>query len=597
MPPNEMLAQAGEATSPPWLTRPAHFVQFYESDAFLARSLAEFIAAGLQAGSAAVVIATPAHRDGLETILAAKGFDLENLKAAELYYVLDAAETLAEISSDGRPDAERFREVVGSVIARAAHHRPPVRAFGEMVALLWADGKVRAALELEQLWDDLAKCCSFALCCAYPIGAFRREHDAAPFMQICGAHSQVVPAESYREQDVGRDERLRTIALLQQKAVSLEAEIARRRAAEKILEREKQELSDFLENASEAIHKVAADGTILWANRAELEFLGYEEREYIGRHIAEFHADPETIEDILRRLERGEKLHDYEARLKHKDGSVRYVSINSSVYREQDQFVYTKCFTRDITERKCAAELLEKTVVERTAKLNEVVGELEAFSYTVSHDLRAPLRAMQGYARSIIEDYGGSVDAEAVYRLKRIDIAATRLSLLVEDILAYSRTAKGEMHMEPVGLEAVVRQLLDEHPAIEKMRDCIRLGKLCPVMGHATYVAQCLANLVENALKFVAPGRAPQIEIGSEEIGDNVRIYVRDNGIGIDPIHRERLFDMFSRIHPVTKYEGTGIGLAIVKKAVMRMNGDLGFESEPGRGSTFWFILPKVAHV
>jgi PAS domain S-box-containing protein len=578
------------------MSEAGHFVQFYEQDDFLQKSVGKFVSEAFQTGSAAVVIATGAHRNALENVLNEQGFDAAKLKTAGFYYSLDAAETLGEFMVGGHPDPFRFNQVVGSVIAKASREGTRVRAFGEMVALLWAQGNGAAALALEDLWNDLAKRHSFLLCCAYAIGEFGDAASTEAFTQICEKHSRVLPAESCSELASNVDENLRSIAILQQKAAALEAEMARRKTIEEVLAREKRELSDFLENASEAIHKVGADGRIIWANAAELELLGYIPDEYIGHPISEFHADPEIIQDILERLARREKLHDYEARLKHKDGSVRYVSINSSVHWENDRFVHTKCFTRDITDRKRATELLEKAVEERTSQLQEVVGELETFSYSVSHDLRTPLRAMQGYAKSLLEDYGSNLDSEAISRLHRIERAGQRLDTLVRDILTYSRVSKGELNMQPLRLDVLIGDILNQHGAVDPKSADITIEQLHAVLGHEAYVTQCLTNLIDNALKFVAPARVPVIKIGSEEVGDYVRVYVKDYGIGIDPAHRQRIFRMFERVHPEKTYPGTGIGLAIVKKAVSRMGGEVGFESEPGRGSTFWFTLLKAGH-
>ncbi len=392
------------------------------------------------------------------------------------------------------------------------------------------------------------------------------------------------------------DERLRAITLLQQKANSLEAEIAGRKETERALARRERELSDFLENATEGIHQVLPNGRILWANKAELELLGYAAGEYLGEDIRKFHVDADVINDILERLTRGEKLRDYEARLRHKDGSLRYVSINSSGYWERDQFRYTRCFTRDITDRKRAADTLEQTVAERTAQLRETVAELEAFSYSISHDVRSPLRAMQGYAQSLLEDYGAQLPADAIQRVDRIQRAAHRLDLLVRDILAYSAVAKGQVDLKPVGLGPLLDDLIQQHPELQASAKNILIEPPLPVvLGHEAYLTQCLTNLIENGLKFVAPGTVPEVRVSSESLGDRVRVWISDNGIGIAPEHYGRIFQIFGRIHPPKVYPGTGIGLAIVKKAVARMNGETGFESEPGHGSRFWFMLPATA--
>jgi PAS domain S-box-containing protein len=568
-----------------------HFVQFYEEDSCLVDSITDFFARGFTKGECAIVIATEAHRQALASGLKAGGFDLNRLHSSGHYIALDAAETLATLMVGDAPDPERFEAVIGKLIAEKSKCNNGIRAFGEMVALLCAEGNSGGAIALEDFWNELGKKHTFALFCAYPIKGFNNECDGEPFSHICKSHTRVIPTEKYSGKETSTDQRLRTITHLQQKAATLETEISlRKRCQESLIQRER-ELTDFLENATEGIHQVSAEGKLLWANSSEMELLGYNAQEYIGHHIAEFHADREVIEDILARLKRGEKLHDYEARLKHKDQSILHVSINSSGHWENGEFKYTRCFTRDITHRKRAAELLEELVAKRTAELRETVAELEAFSYSISHDMRSPLRAMQAYAISLLEDYRNRpLDEEGIDRLNRIQRGATRLDSLIRDVLAYSRVAKGEFNLHPISLETLVHDLIDQNLE-SQAKKCITVGKLHMVWGHEACLTQCLTNLIDNALKFVAPGTAPYIQIKSEARDGQVRVSISDNGIGIDPEHRERLFKIFGRIHSEKEYAGTGIGLAIVQKAVSRMGGEVGFQSEPDKGSTFWFTL------
>lgn len=584
-----------ESQKPCWhdLGRSEHLVQFYEHDSCLINSVSSFFASGFEDAEAGVIIATRAHREGLITHLSSLGFDIPELEKSGQLTMLDAAETLSQFMVDGSPDPFLFDRLVGSLIAALAGRGRPIRAFGEMVALLCAEGNSSGAILLEELWNDLGKKHTFVLYCAYPIRGFTGEEDSQPFGHICKSHSRVIPAESYSLDGTTKDERLRTIAHLQQKAATLEAQIAIRKRCQDDLARREADLRDFLENATEGIHQVAADGKINWANRAELELLGYQPEEYIGRNIVEFHADAEVIADILARLKRGEKLIDYEARLKHKDGSIRYVSINSSGRWHEGKFLYTRCFTRDITERKRASELLERTVADRTSELRETVAELEAFSYSISHDMRSPLRAMQAYAASLMEDYRNRpLDEEGFDRLARIQRAATRMDLLIRDVLTYSRVGKQTMELASIPLERLVRDIVDQQFNQPNFQNRILIGKLHSVIGHEACLTQSIANLIDNGLKFIAPGQLPSLKIESELIGDKVRVTVSDNGIGIHPDHRDRIFKIFGRVYSEREYPGTGIGLAIVQKAVSRMGGQIGFESTLGCGSTFWFVLP-----
>jgi signal transduction histidine kinase len=211
-----------------------HFVQFYEADASLLNSLGGYVGAALEAGDAALVVATKEHRAALAAQLGESGVDVAAAAARGQFVALDAAETLSKFMVEGQPDPALFAEVVGGLIERAAEGRPRVRAYGEMVAVLWAEGKRDAAIRLEELWNDLGKSRRFSLFCAYPMSGFGGEELIEPLTSVCTSHSRVIPAESYTGL-AGADERLRTIIQLQQKARMLEAEIAERKSAEERL--------------------------------------------------------------------------------------------------------------------------------------------------------------------------------------------------------------------------------------------------------------------------------------------------------------------------------------------------------------------------
>jgi len=336
-----------------------HVVLVYEAEVHLVDAVSRFVSIGLAAGEAAIVVATPPHREQLGARLCTQGVDLATACAQGQYIALDAAETLAQFMIDGWPDAQRFADVVGSVIAGARSRYPHMRVFGEMVALLWAAGHSDATLHLETLWHDLLKTYAFPLLCAYPLHGFVKGTHAQQFPTICAAHSHVIPAESYMAL-TSPDERLRTVAQLQQQAHALATEMAERQAVEQTLRRSEQELADFFDHAPMALHWAGSDGLILRVNETELRLLGYTRDEYLGHHVAEFHADQHVIANILRRLHAGEELQDYEARMVCKDGTIKHVLINSNVLWEQGQFIHTRCFTRDITERKRGEETRER---------------------------------------------------------------------------------------------------------------------------------------------------------------------------------------------------------------------------------------------
>jgi signal transduction histidine kinase len=241
-------------------------------------------------------------------------------------------------------------------------------------------------------------------------------------------------------------------------------------------------------------------------------------------------------------------------------------------------------------------EDLERTVKQRTAKLQEALSELETYSYSVSHDLRAPLRAMQGYAQVLEEELPEKIGPQGKAYLDRIINASNRMDKLIQDVLSFSKLARVETNSEPVNLEKLIRDMIQEYPALGARNSQIEIVTPLPrVSAPLALLSQCLSNLLDNAVKFVPNGAAARVRIRAETVGKDVRLWVEDNGIGIAREYHERIFGVFERIPTDRAYSGTGIGLAIVRKAAGRMGGSVGVESEPGKGSRFWILLPGRA--
>ena len=239
---------------------------------------------------------------------------------------------------------------------------------------------------------------------------------------------------------------------------------------------------------------------------------------------------------------------------------------------------------------------LERKVNERTANLRQAVNQLEAFSYTVSHDLRSPLRAMQGFAVATLDEYGDKLDEQGREYLTRIKNAAERLDRLIQDLLSYTRLSRTEAPLVDLDLDKMMREIIENYPNLRSPAAEVKIeGTLPHVWGHESALTQVIANLLGNAAKFVRPGSVAQIRVWAESVGPRLRLWIEDKGIGIDAKDAERIFSMFVRVSESSQYGGTGVGLAIVKKAVEAMHGAVGVEPGGDGGSRFWVELGEVA--
>ena len=360
------------------------------------------------------------------------------------------------------------------------------------------------------------------------------------------------------------------------------------------------EQAHLLDLSTDAIIVRDLQGVIQFWNLGAEELYGWTRLEALGKQKhqllkTEFSEPLEQIMDGLQRDGRwaGELVQ------RRRDGTRIHVSTRWVLDRETRTLARVLITDNDITLRKQAEELmrseakrLDRLVERRTATLRETIAELEAFSYSISHDMRAPLRAMQGYAKALLADYKERLDPEATHYLDRIFRSSNRLDSLIQDVLAYSKVTKGDILLHPVDLESLIDDIFSSHPEFQAPQALIAVEKpLHRVLGHEAYLTQCITNLLGNAIKFVPAGVVPMVLVRSERLDGKVRLWFEDNGIGIDPSHHERIFQIFGQVYPEKKYGGTGIGLAIVRKAVQRMNGEAGVESGLDKGSRFWLIL------
>jgi PAS domain S-box-containing protein len=334
-----------------------HFVQFYESDRFLVDSLSGFIGAGLGVGEACIVIATKTHRQELEERLQVYDVDVAAASARGQYVSLDADETLAKFMVEGSPEPGRFMEVIGGLITQATEGRRGVRAFGEMVALLWSAGNHEAAIDLEELWNNLRKSHAFSLFCAYPINDFVGVEFSRQLDQICGEHSSVIPAESYTAL-ANPDERIRAITGLQQKAKSLETKIVEAKEAQKRLEVSEIRYRHLFESSIDGILIVDPEThKITEANPSMAALLESRQEDLLGKELWEIGL----LKDREADLNLWQELHEnqfvrYEHLSLESQEQQRDVEFVSNLYRTNGHQVM-QCNIRDITERRSAEEV------------------------------------------------------------------------------------------------------------------------------------------------------------------------------------------------------------------------------------------------
>jgi PAS domain S-box-containing protein len=363
------------------------------------------------------------------------------------------------------------------------------------------------------------------------------------------------------------------------------------------------------QNAALDEHAIVAitnpQGRITYVNDKFCALSKYSRAELLGqdhRLVNSGHHPKEFIRDIWTTIANG-RVWRGEIKNRAKDGSYYWVDTTIVPFLGTDGRPYQYVAIRsDITRRKLIEEEirqlnheLETRVSERTAQLEAANKELEAFSYSVSHDLRAPLRHIDGFAGLLIKSDGDHISERGRRHLGHITDSAKQMGLLIDDLLIFSRMGRAEMRIERVDLglllEETIRLL---EPEIQQRNIVWRKGVLPVVQGDPPMLRQVLVNLVANAVKYSRPRNPAEIEIGSREESGETVIYVRDNGVGFEMEYADKLFGVFQRLHRAEEFEGTGIGLANVRRIIVRHGGRTWAESKPGTGATFYFSLPKT---
>jgi light-regulated signal transduction histidine kinase (bacteriophytochrome) len=304
-----------------------------------------------------------------------------------------------------------------------------------------------------------------------------------------------------------------------------------------------------------------------------------------------------------------ETFHDLVLLRHNPDGSVLSASSVSGepMFDSQGEFVGYRGIGRNVTEEKRAEQeirrlnaSLEQRIAERTSELESAIAELESFSYSISHDLSAPLRVMEGYATLLSEAHGAQLPPQALKQLERIAASARHMGVLVEALLNFARLSRDPLKLERVEPNDIVAEVLREHETeLKKNGAEVKVGTLPGCRADPALLRQVFANLLSNAIKFSGKAKPPRIEVFAQSVatdagGTETAYVVRDNGAGFDMRHAGKLFGVFERLHPEEEYPGSGIGLALVRRIVERHGGSVWADGAPGRGASFCFTLAEV---
>ena len=364
-------------------------------------------------------------------------------------------------------------------------------------------------------------------------------------------------------------------------------------------------LAAIVESSDDAIISKDSNGIITSWNKGAEKIFGYNTSEMLGTSIMRLIPTDRQDEEkqILEKIKCGESVEHFETQRQSKDGRLINISVTVSPIKDAaGKVIGMSKVARDISERKAAAEKirqlnveLEQRVVERTAELQASNEELQAFTYSVSHDLRAPLRQIMGFVEILEQEPGSSLAQTSLEHLKTIFKSAHRMGDLINDLLAFSRVGHSELQKTDINLEELARETLGDFQAQTKERNIVwKIHPLPPVQADRALLRMVLVNLLSNAVKFTGTRAEAKIEIGCapNSNGETV-IFIRDNGVGFNPKHAEKVFGVFQRLHSQAEFEGTGIGLAHVRRIIDRHCGRAWAEGVVDGGATFYFSIPK----
>jgi signal transduction histidine kinase len=584
-------------TAPPPVPS-SHSVQFYDDDAAFLESLAEFVGSALGSGGACLVIATRSHRDSVAERLKGWGVDLSVSTRTGRYLCADAEGMLARFMADGWPDEERFFSAIEPMLLQArmgSHHKPgPLVAFGEMVALLWAEGNCEGAIRLEELWNELLRRHSFSLRCAYPMGCFGQSTQEEFFRRVCDTHDHVLPTESYTSLgDEG--ERLRMVSTLQQKARTLqvavaerEQEIAQRKHVEEKLRRTEEFAHTVVESSVDCIKVLDIEGRLeymsLPGQRAlEIEDIG----PFLGQRWVDFWKEedqPRAAATIARAQAGG--VGRFQGDCATRGGTPKSwdVSITPALNGE-GKLERLIAVSRDITELKRA-----QTALMQAEKL-AATGRLAA---TIAHEINNPLEAVTNFIYLAKTTEG--IPEEVCRTLEIADRELARVAQIAQQTLGFYRDNSQHKWVSLGEVVSDVVTLYERKMRYKRLETEIEVDAELKLHLKQGELKQVLSNLIVNAIDASSEGgklrlRARPTRNWTNGLEKGVRITLADNGSGMSPEVQRRIFVPFF----TTKQDvGTGIGLWMTKSLIEQQGGYLRFRSKQGprAGTVMSFFLP-----
>jgi PAS domain S-box-containing protein len=359
-------------------------------------------------------------------------------------------------------------------------------------------------------------------------------------------------------------------------------------------------LSIVVKQSKDAIYLHNADGKIISWNKGAEEIYGFTEEEALNMFM--WNIVPEQLlsqaNKAIQSIQKGEKIELLQTKRITKFGKLIDVIFSASVITDANGNLQSVAITeRDITQQILADREIRQLNLDLKANITQLEltnKELESFSYSVSHDLRAPLRSINGYSQMILEDYGSLFNEEMKRLFSAIQRNATKMGCLIDDLLEFSRLGRKEPTKIPIDFSALVGQVIKELTKESGWKGEIVVQQpLLPAEGDPMLLSQVFLNLVSNAIKYSGKKEKPRIDIGSYEEGNENVYYIKDNGAGFNMEYAHKLFGVFQRLHSNSEFEGTGVGLAIVQKVVTKHRGKVWAQARLNEGATFYFSLPK----